>query len=93
MFLEHIDQYVFISLVRVYAQSETLITENMPRLLDSLDDREYLATNELHSFLENPEFKNINWGIEGMPDFGPEFVIMLKSAWNKYKRKQEYRKG
>lgn len=46
LFLEHTDQYVFISSARVYAQSETLITENTPRLLDSLDDREYLATDE-----------------------------------------------
>ena len=40
------DQYVFISSARVYAQSEELITEDAPRLLDVSTDKEYLKTNE-----------------------------------------------
>lgn len=40
-------QYVFISSARVYADPESgLITENTPRLLDVVKDKEYLATDE-----------------------------------------------
>lgn len=39
-------QYVFISSARVYSQSESLITEDTPRLLDVCTDKEYLKTNE-----------------------------------------------
>lgn len=39
-------QYVFISSARVYSQSESLITEDTPRLLDVCTDEEYLKTNE-----------------------------------------------
>ena len=44
--LEATDQYVFISSARVYAQTEDLITEDTPRLLDVCTDKEYLKTNE-----------------------------------------------
>lgn len=38
------DHYVFLSSSRVYADSQTPITENSPRLLDVSEDREFLAT-------------------------------------------------
>ena len=39
-------QYVFISSARVYAPSDTPLTEDSPRLLDVCTDRAYLATEE-----------------------------------------------
>lgn len=39
-------QYVFLSSARVYAQSNSLITEESPRLLDVCKDEEYLATDD-----------------------------------------------
>lgn len=39
-------QYIFLSSARVYADSLTPITEDSPRLLDIIDDKEYLATDE-----------------------------------------------
>lgn len=39
-------QYVFISSARVYAQSDSPITEKSPRLLEVSDDVDYLSTNE-----------------------------------------------
>ncbi|WP_148042326.1 NAD-dependent epimerase/dehydratase family protein [Paraeggerthella hongkongensis] len=44
-FLGSTDQYVFISTYRVYDHSP-LITEDCPRLLDSTNDREFLATDD-----------------------------------------------
>ena len=38
--------YVFLSSSRVYAESETPITEDSPRLLDVCPDRKYLASDE-----------------------------------------------
>lgn len=46
LFLDNTHQYIFISSARVYAQSDELITENTPRLLDACNDNEYLQTNE-----------------------------------------------
>ena len=46
LLLSNTDQYVFISSARVYAQSDVPITENTPRLLDTVDDPEYLKTDE-----------------------------------------------
>lgn len=40
------DQYIFISSARVYAESQTPLTESSARLLDVCDDLEYLATDE-----------------------------------------------
>lgn len=39
-------QYIFLSSARVYSQSETLISEETPRLLDVSSDKEYLKTDE-----------------------------------------------
>ena len=44
--LEHTKQYIFISSSRVYANSSSLITEKTSRLLDTINDEEYLKTNE-----------------------------------------------
>lgn len=44
--LEHTGQYFFFSSSRVYAESDTPITETSPRLLDVCRDEEYLATDE-----------------------------------------------
>ena len=46
LFLKSTKQYVYISSARVYAESDGLITENSPRLLDVCTDKEYLKTNE-----------------------------------------------
>ena len=40
------DQYLFLSSSRVYADSDTPITEDSPRLLDATTDKEYLQTDE-----------------------------------------------
>lgn len=45
-FLDNTKQYIFISSARVYSQTEGLITENTPRLLEVSKDVEYLKTNE-----------------------------------------------
>lgn len=46
LLLDSTDQYIFISSARVYAESNTPITEKTPRLLDISTDKEYLSTNE-----------------------------------------------
>lgn len=46
IFLDNCKQYVFISSARVYAQSDDLIKETNPRLLDTTEDKQYLQTNE-----------------------------------------------
>jgi nucleoside-diphosphate-sugar epimerase len=46
LMLDNTMQYVFISSARVYAKSDTPITETTPRLLDVSEDGEYLKTNE-----------------------------------------------
>lgn len=45
-FLEATTQYVFISSARVYADSDNKITEENARLVDTIDDHDYLKTNE-----------------------------------------------
>jgi len=45
-FLNHTSQYLFLSSSRVYADSPTPICEDSPRLLDTLDDKDFLATDE-----------------------------------------------
>ncbi len=47
LLLHSTNQYVFISSARVYAESVTgIITEETPRLLDVVEDRDYLQTDE-----------------------------------------------
>ena len=46
LFLNVTGQYIFLSSSRVYADSKTPITEESPRLLDAVDDRVYLQTDE-----------------------------------------------
>ena len=46
LFLDSAEQYIFLSSSRVYADSKTPITEESPRLLDAVDDRAYLQTDE-----------------------------------------------
>lgn len=46
LMLNNTEQYVFISSARVYSQSEELITEETPRLLDVSEDKAFLKTNE-----------------------------------------------
>lgn len=46
LLLEACGQYVFLSSSRVYADSETAITETSNRLLDVCDDKGYLSTDE-----------------------------------------------
>ncbi|HEF8786613.1 TPA: NAD-dependent epimerase/dehydratase family protein [Providencia alcalifaciens] len=45
-FLNATKQYIFISSSRVYADSEQPITENSLRLLDTIEDKAYLSTDE-----------------------------------------------
>lgn len=44
--LSNTNQYIFLSSSRVYANSEEKITENSIRLLDSVNDKSYLETDE-----------------------------------------------
>lgn len=44
--LDNTEHYIFLSSARVYADSETPITEESPRLLDVCRDARYLATDE-----------------------------------------------
>lgn len=46
LLLNSADQYIFLSSSRVYAQSQTPISENSARLLDVCKDDEYLSTDE-----------------------------------------------
>ncbi|MCM1219373.1 MAG: NAD(P)H-binding protein [Lachnospiraceae bacterium] len=46
MLLAATKQYIYISSARVYAQSDSPITENTPRLLEVCQDEEYLKTDE-----------------------------------------------
>lgn len=47
LYLAHTKQYIFLSSSRVYANSNgEKITENSPRLLDTINDPEYLKTDE-----------------------------------------------
>lgn len=45
LLLSSCDQYLWFSSSRVYADSETPITENSPRLLEVSQDKDFLATN------------------------------------------------
>ncbi len=66
LLLKNTNQYVFISSARVYADSRAeAITEDTPRLLDTLRDEKYLATNEYalakareENILLNGKYKN-----------------------------------
>lgn len=46
LFLEHTEQYVYLSSYRVYADEEHPIKETSPRLLDVSRDEEYLASDD-----------------------------------------------
>ena len=46
IFLDATEQYFFLSSSRVYAQSQGIITEDSPRILDICRDEEYLHTDE-----------------------------------------------
>lgn len=46
LLLSSTKQYVFVSSARVYADSDEIITEESPRLLDVCTDSEYLQTDE-----------------------------------------------
>lgn len=46
LFLDSTKQYVFLSSARVYAYSKEPLTEESPRLLDVIEDKDYLATDE-----------------------------------------------
>lgn len=68
LFLNSTNQYVFLSSSRVYANSNTPITEESDRLIDTCRDEKYLATNEYalsKARQENLLFKsnNKNWTI------------------------------
>lgn len=46
LLLSNTKQYIFLSSSRVYAESKTPIREDSPLLLDTCEDKEYLATDE-----------------------------------------------
>jgi len=65
LLLSHTNQYVFISSARVYAETDSEITENTPRLLDVSSDSVFLKTNEYslakareEDLLMNGSYKN-----------------------------------
>lgn len=45
-YLNNTDQYIFLSSARVYANSDKPLTEDSPRLLDVIQDRKYLSSDE-----------------------------------------------
>lgn len=68
LFLSSCKQYVFLSSSRVYADTQPVITEDSPRLLDVSTDSEYLSTDEYalsKARSENVLFENEhkNWTI------------------------------
>ena len=65
MLLDNTKQYIFVSSARVYAKSDAKINENTPRLLDVIEDEDYLNTDEYsltkarqEDILKNSEKKN-----------------------------------
>lgn len=66
--LSHTDQYIFLSSSRVYADTNNLLKEDSPRLLDSCNDKYFLKSNE-YSLLKAKEenilinAKQKNWTI------------------------------
>ena len=67
-FLESTGQYIFISSSRVYSNNDEIITEGTPRLLDVVNDDDYLKTDEyaLHKAREENLLFNLgkkNWTI------------------------------
>ncbi|MHC5247730.1 NAD-dependent epimerase/dehydratase family protein [Enterococcus sp. LJL90] len=46
LLLHKTEQYIFVSSYRVFAKSESLITESSPHLLDVLNDKDYLRSDE-----------------------------------------------
>ena len=46
LFLDHTDQYIYLSSYRVYADAKGPITETSPRLLDVSTDAHYLASDD-----------------------------------------------
>ena len=46
LYLNNTNQYIFFSSARVYADKEGPINENDPRLIDVLDDKDYLNSND-----------------------------------------------
>lgn len=68
LYLSSTKQYIYLSSSRVYAESEGLLTENSPKLLDVCKDERYLATDEYalkkarqEDILRNSGY--INWTI------------------------------
>lgn len=65
LLLKHTDQYVFISSCRIYAKSAIPIIESSDRLLDTVKEPDYLASNEYglnkakcEDILKNSSLKN-----------------------------------
>ena len=46
MFLENTEHYIYLSSYRVYANEDEVITEESPRLLDTSNDKEFLASED-----------------------------------------------
>lgn len=62
--LSSTNQYVFISSSRVYAESDSLIDEDSPRLLDSLDDKNFLRSDEYSLAKARQEDVLLNTGLK-----------------------------
>lgn len=68
LLLDSVGQYVYISSARVYSNSNDIITEDTPRLLDVIRDKDFLGTDEYSlakARQENLLFKTnkTNWTI------------------------------
>lgn len=90
MVLPKTKQYVFISSARVYAPSDTLLSEDSPRLLDVCTDMEYVSSNEYalakaceENLLFNSSYKN--WTIVRPSltynDNRMQFALWDKEGW------------
>ncbi len=78
--LKSCTQYVFISSSRVYADTEMVITEDSPRLLDTCTDEEYLTTDEYALTKARQENILKTAGGGKLDDYPPVYHLCRESA-------------
>lgn len=90
LFLDNAKQYVYISSARVYAETDSRITEETPRLLDVSNDIHFLQTNEYSLAKARIEDLLVNDGRKNYTIIRPSITyntyrlqlgVMEKEAW------------